>query len=129
VVSGLEVYPPQIELTRGRDRQSLIGQLQWSHGITQDVSAQLVLELANPAVARIDGQTLYPLADGETVLRVSVAAAPERVVEIPVRVSESSVDPPISFRNDVMPVFSKTGCNTGSCHGAARGKDGFRLSL
>ena len=21
------------------------------------------------------------------------------------------------------------GCNTGSCHGAARGKDGFRLSL
>src|SRR5262249_8399841 len=23
----------------------------------------------------------------------------------------------------------KAGCNTGSCHGAARGKDGFRLSL
>ena len=28
-----------------------------------------------------------------------------------------------------MPVFARTGCNTGSCHGAARGKDGFRLSL
>ena len=28
-----------------------------------------------------------------------------------------------------MPVFMKAGCNTGSCHGAARGKDGFRLSL
>jgi len=28
-----------------------------------------------------------------------------------------------------MPVFMKTSCNNGSCHGAARGKDGFRLSL
>ena len=28
-----------------------------------------------------------------------------------------------------MPVFMRTGCNTGSCHGAARGKDGFMLSL
>src|SRR5688572_30929936 len=45
--------------------------------------------------------------------------------------------PPIStlfpyttlFRSDVMPVFMKAGCNTGSCHGAARGKDSFRLSL
>ena len=36
---------------------------------------------------------------------------------------------PISFKLDVMPVFMRTGCNTGSCHGAARGKDGFMLSL
>jgi len=30
---------------------------------------------------------------------------------------------------DVMPVFMKAGCNSGSCHGSSRGKDGFRLSL
>lgn len=35
----------------------------------------------------------------------------------------------ISFKNDVMPVFLRGGCNSGSCHGAARGKDGFKLSL
>ncbi len=34
-----------------------------------------------------------------------------------------------SFRNDVMPLFMRGGCNSGSCHGAARGKDGFKLSL
>jgi len=28
-----------------------------------------------------------------------------------------------------MPIFMKANCNTGSCHGAASGKDGFRLSL
>ena len=35
----------------------------------------------------------------------------------------------VSFKNDVMPLFLRGGCNSGSCHGAARGKDGFKLSL
>ncbi len=35
----------------------------------------------------------------------------------------------VSFRGDVMPVFFRAGCNSGSCHGSTRGKDGFMLSL
>ena len=35
----------------------------------------------------------------------------------------------LSFRRDVMPVFFRAGCNSGTCHGSARGQDGFRLSL
>ncbi len=35
----------------------------------------------------------------------------------------------LSFRGDVMPVLFRSGCNTGACHGSARGKDGFMLSL
>ena len=35
----------------------------------------------------------------------------------------------VSFRNDVMPVLSKAGCNAGTCHGNANGKGGFKLSL
>ena len=34
-----------------------------------------------------------------------------------------------SFRNDVLPILSKAGCNTGGCHGALAGKGGFHLSL
>lgn len=44
-------------------------------------------------------------------------------------VQDTVASRPISFRLDVMPVFMKHGCNNGSCHGAARGKDGFHLSL
>jgi hypothetical protein len=33
------------------------------------------------------------------------------------------------FDADVMPVFTKAGCNVGSCHGAAIGRGGFKLSL
>src|SRR5262245_29678443 len=43
------------------------------------------------------------------------------------RAGESNA--PISFRNDVMPVLSKAGCNLGTCHGNANGKGGFKLSL
>lgn len=46
--------------------------------------------------------------------------------EAPVAPSADNVP---SFRRDVMPVFFRAGCNSGGCHGSARGKDGFRLSL
>src|SRR2546423_6758981 len=35
----------------------------------------------------------------------------------------------VSFRNDVMAVLSKAGCNAGACHGNKSGKAGFKLSL
>src|SRR5262245_14631607 len=35
----------------------------------------------------------------------------------------------VSFRNDVMPILSKAGCNAGTCHGNKNGKAGFKLSL
>ena len=34
-----------------------------------------------------------------------------------------------SFRQDIMPILFRAGCNSGTCHGSARGKDGFMLSL
>ncbi|MBM3457681.1 MAG: DUF1549 domain-containing protein, partial [Armatimonadetes bacterium] len=33
------------------------------------------------------------------------------------------------FLRDVLPLLSRAGCNTGTCHGAAIGQGGFRLSL
>ena len=43
--------------------------------------------------------------------------------------SEPEGSPVPSFRRDVMPVLFRAGCNAGTCHGSARGKDGFALSL
>src|SRR3954463_4107684 len=36
---------------------------------------------------------------------------------------------PVSFRNEVMAVLSRAGCNQGACHGSLNGKNGFKLSL
>ncbi|HWB06572.1 MAG TPA: DUF1553 domain-containing protein [Verrucomicrobiales bacterium] len=36
---------------------------------------------------------------------------------------------PRSFRTDILPILTKSGCNAGACHGAATGQGGFKLSL
>ncbi len=69
---------------------------------------------------------LYPAADGATELKIEYSG---HVKTLPVVVKDVAANPPISFKLDVMPIFMRAGCNTGSCHGAARGKDGFMLSL
>ncbi|MEE3052968.1 MAG: DUF1549 and DUF1553 domain-containing protein [Planctomycetota bacterium] len=35
----------------------------------------------------------------------------------------------VDFANDLIPVFTKAGCNAAACHGAAIGRGGFKLSL
>ena len=35
----------------------------------------------------------------------------------------------VDFKNDLIPMFTKLGCNAGKCHGSAIGRGGFKLSL
>src|SRR5688572_26841524 len=37
--------------------------------------------------------------------------------------------PRVTFLRDVAPILNKAGCTAGACHGAAKGKNGFKLSL
>jgi len=125
-LAKLEVFPASILLSTTEDRQSIIVQATYPDGITRDVSKEATVEVANPQLIRREGQTFFPLADGESQVTVSFAGQTQT---LPLKVEKSNVHPPTSFRLDIMPIFMKAGCNTGSCHGAARGKDGFRLSL
>ncbi|HYZ85997.1 MAG TPA: DUF1549 and DUF1553 domain-containing protein [Bryobacteraceae bacterium] len=36
---------------------------------------------------------------------------------------------PVTFLRDVAPILNKMSCTSGPCHGAAKGKNGFKLSL
>ena len=122
----LDAYPPDIHLTTARDWQSFIVVVTRPDGVTLDVTAQAKATLANPALAKIEGNKLFPAADGETTLQLEHEG---QSLSLPVEVAQAAADRPVSFKLDVMPVFMRAGCNTGSCHGAARGKDGFRISL
>ncbi|MBI5395177.1 MAG: DUF1549 domain-containing protein [Verrucomicrobia bacterium] len=123
----VKVYPPNASLTSATDRQSIVVQASYSDSTTRDVTAKATFALADKTVATLDkSYVLLPLADGKTELRVKFAG---RTLTVPVEVKNAKAQPAISFTKDVMPVFMKSGCNTGACHGAARGKDGFRLSL
>jgi hypothetical protein len=123
---SLQVFPDRIDLTTARDRQSIVVQAAFADGLTRDVTAEAAQTLADPALVRRAGAVYYPLKDGETQLSVAYGG---QTATVPVKVSRATAQPPLSFRLDVMPVFMRAGCNTGSCHGAARGKDGFRISL
>jgi hypothetical protein len=125
-LSKLEVFPNDVHLSTARDRQSLVVQATYADGITRDVTTQATMNPANPSMVRRDGFVLFPVADGETTLDVTFEG---QTVKVPVKVTQAAATLPLSFRLDVMPVFMRAGCNTGSCHGAARGKDGFRISL
>lgn len=122
----LRVYPPQVKLTTQRDFQSVNVQVVYDDGTTADVTDQATWAFSDATPVRRDGRKIFPQADGNTDINITFEGLSGK---IPVTVENSGVDRPVSFKLDVMPVFMKAGCNTGSCHGAARGKDGFRLSL
>ncbi|HVJ86653.1 MAG TPA: DUF1549 domain-containing protein [Caulifigura sp.] len=122
----LRVSPPEINLTGAQDRQAVLVQAIYSDGITRDVAEKATFSVANAALIKQDGQTFRAAADGQTELKVSFEG---KECVVPMKVEKAAETKPISFKLDVMPIFMKSGCNSGSCHGAARGKDGFRLSL
>jgi hypothetical protein len=123
---SINVYPPDVNLTTVRDRQAVIVQAVYASGITEDVTDAAKYSLPDSSLARLETNVLYPVADGNTELKVEFGG---HTVSLPVVVKDAIADPPVSFQLDIMPIFMRAGCNTGSCHGAARGKDGFMLSL
>ena len=121
-----EVFPAEVNLKFLRDRQSLVCRFTEANGVHRNVTTEAKFTLADAALAKVENGTVLPLADGATVLKVEYQG---QTVEVPVKVETVKEDQAVSFRNDVMPVFMRNGCNSGGCHGASRGKDGFRLSL
>src|SRR5919205_787918 len=45
------------------------------------------------------------------------------------RTEAMDADLPINFSNQIVPIFTKLGCNSGGCHGKSGGQNGFALSL
>ncbi len=123
----VEAFPLDITLEKARDTQSVVVMATYDDDTTLDVTANATFTFADPALVGLKTRNEFtPKKDGQTELEVKVA---DKGVKIPVTVKEAAVDRPIDFHLDVMPVFMSEGCNTGACHGSARGQDGFMLSL
>src|SRR5438874_10386931 len=55
---------------------------------------------------------------------IAIALCLSTLASTPIQAQE-----PVNFRQEVMAVLSKAGCNQGACHGNLNGKGGFKLSL
>ena len=67
-----------------------------------------------------------PLGDGEATITATIGKL-KSVVKV--KVEQFGVVQPINFANQIVPLFTKAGCNSGGCHGKSGGQNGFRLSL
>ena len=126
-LKNLQILPDKYSLETKRDYHRVVVLATFKDATTKDVTGLCDLKVADPKVATLDDLTLKPVADaGSTEIIASIGG---QTVKAPVDVKNGTKDRAISFRLDCMPVLMRGGCNQGGCHGAARGKDGFRLSL
>ncbi|MBL9132716.1 MAG: PSD1 domain-containing protein [Verrucomicrobiaceae bacterium] len=123
----LEILPERLSLETKRDYHRVVVLATFQDATTKDVTAFANLNVADAKIAAFDGLTLKPVADtGSTEITATLGG---QTVKAAVEVKGGQQDRAVSFRLDCMPVFMRGGCNQGGCHGAARGKDGFRTSL
>jgi hypothetical protein len=64
----------------------------------------------------------------KAVLGLSVVAGALGLAAAPL-VAQQAEPQRVTFLRDVAPILNKVGCTAGACHGAAKGKNGFKLSL
>lgn len=92
-------------------------------------SGRVRLQSSDEAVLALRGSTAIARGDGAAELIVRRHDSDEVMARAEVRVEGVESPSQRSFRNEVLPVLSRLGCNGGACHGALAGKGGFRLSL
>lgn len=125
-IAGIEAFPKTVSLETAADFHKVLVIARFKDAATQDITRQVMASVADPSIAKLEGTLLKPLKDGSTTLTIDYRGLK---TEVAVTVKDAAKPRPISFQLDVMPVLTSAGCNTGSCHGSARGKDGFHLTL
>ena len=124
-LTELKVHPEALTLEHARDGRRVLVSGKTKDGKWVDVTPWAVLTPATAGVKVHEDGYIFPMAVGTTKI---VATVKSLSAELPISV-KSMEAPPVSFVRDVMPLLSHAGCNNGTCHGAAKGKNGFRLSL
>lgn len=123
----IAVYPPLVQLFGRDDHRQLVitGWLSDKQPVDLTRTARVVVD--PPGVVEVTGSLdVLPRASGRAVIRVEVAG---QTVQARVEVRDGETPRPLNFTNDVAPLLTRLGCNSGSCHGKSTGRGGFRLSL
>ncbi len=123
---AIEVYPKQIDLKPGQDRQTVVVIRTDADGVTRELSSGVVWTAQPAGIAVVEKGIAQGKRDGSGKL---IATIEGKSFEVPCSVQGTGVIAPVSYNRDILPILTRSGCNGGKCHGAAAGKDGFRLSL
>ena len=114
---------------KGSDaRVQLLAHARLASGSESDYTAKVTYTVRPPKIVEVDKSGyLTPLGDGTATI---TAKSPEGLTASTMVTIENFKDvPAINFPNQIVPIFTKGGCNGGGCHGKSGGQNGFRLSL
>ncbi len=113
----------------GRDaRLQLLVSGELADGSIRDWTQEVTYSAEPAGIVQISPDALVtPLANGS----VTVTARSENGItaQTTLHITGTEQDLPVSFPSQVVPIFTKLGCNGGGCHGKASGQNGFKLSL
>jgi hypothetical protein len=123
----LKLLPADVTLTGPHASQRLILVSEDQGQVVADRTPKAQFASSQPAVATVDDRgVVRPVTDGDVVITATYG---EREATAKVKVTKAKEPAPFSFTNDVIPLLTKVGCNSGACHGALAGKGGLKLSL
>jgi hypothetical protein len=124
-----ETPAPQPLVLRGKDaEQQLLVTAKLENGSLRDFTRKVSYSIDPANVVKVDkAGTVLPLSNGTAII---TAKGPEELTAtLRVTVEQFDTVKPINFPNQIVPIFTKSGCNAGGCHGKASGQNGFKLSL
>src|ERR1700677_2824392 len=126
-LTRIEILPSSISIMGPRYNQRLLVEGTFGDGHQEELTSQATLAISNPKVAIVDKDDFaLPQGDGQATITAMLQGHRANAT---VTVKDFAGATVWSFRNDVLPVMTKMGCNSGPCHGAAAGKNGFKLTL
>ena len=125
-VTTLSVIPPELTFRSPDEGMRVLIVGTTADGEKVDLSESAHFDPAEAIVKRAPDGLLYATRQGETKVTVTAAGAK---AQFTAHVADLTKPPQVSFLRDVEPVLNKVGCTSGLCHGSAKGKNGFKLSL
>lgn len=126
-IAQLSVEPAVVSLSHAEARQHLLVSARLADGSFRDMTRTARYTSAHPAIAEVNAAGIVaPRGAGDTTIEITLPGGGTTRVAVKI---VAATPRPVSFTNDVMPIFAKAGCNSGACHGAASGKKGFKVSL
>ncbi len=127
LLAKIAIFPSSISITGQRYSQRLLIEGTFSDGHQEELTSRAQIAISDAKVAATDKDgVVTPRGDGEATVTATIQG---HRATAPLIVKDYSTASIWSFRNDVLPVMTKMGCNSGPCHGAAAGKNGFKLTL
>jgi hypothetical protein len=126
-VKNIAVHPTKVALTGADEAAQLVVTATLGDGRLADLTSDATYTVADgKSAAVLTGGRVMPRENGASEIVVTFGG---QSVRVPLAVKGMGENLPLNFTNQVVPVFTKLGCNSGGCHGKLAGQNGFRLSL